>query len=86
MSKEIFNIVHAKKGQNDKTYWTKCGICVAQNLGQADQKLSIHLDCLPVGEGFDGWLSIFPKNDDDRPRRSNASPHDDGNYDDIPFD
>ena len=49
------------------------------------ERYSIHLDTIPVGE-FNGWLSCFPREDDDtrQGRGGNAATQDD--FDDIPFD
>lgn len=62
---------------NTKVRWQNCGA-----VFEKDGKLSLKLECLPIGKDFDGWLKLFePK------QRQNAQPRqsqDDFN-DDIPF-
>ena len=54
-------------GETKKRYLT-----VGKVFTQDDGRMSIKLDCVPVGPDWSGWLSLFPA-DKDRQRPAPAS-------------
>lgn len=87
--RNIYNLVHGKKSPDgSKTYWNRVGIAI---YDQDKDRISIHLDQIPIGADWDGWLSAFPKEDDtsnstsSNSRSASNTRYDDGDFDDIPF-
>ncbi len=66
MAKRRMNVVYGEKygDVNDpKTRWTRVGTLFIDD--EKDGRMSIKIDCMPVGKHFDGWLSVFPQRDKD---------------------
>lgn len=63
------------------------------NCGKAftgDSGISLKIDSLPAGPGWNGWLSLYPVREENNPppSRSTAAatpPHREEDEDDIPF-
>lgn len=91
MSKRIYNIVRPREGKDGKTFWDRHGAMIMDG-----DKISIHLDSLPVGE-WNGWFNAYPREDADAPPRratnaddyrrasGRAAPAQPDFDDDIPF-
>lgn len=79
-------------GETKKRY-TRVGSVFEQD----DGRLSLKLDCVPVGQGWSGWISFFPPRDRDQPQQRKSRPENErygapqgnaGGYqedDEIPF-
>lgn len=81
----FYNLVHGKKSPDGaKTYWNRVGIAIYDT---DKDRISIHLDQIPIGADWDGWLSAFPKEDDNGTsnQRSSAPSQGHDDFDDIPF-
>ena len=83
--KKVYNLSCVKsEGSDGKTYWQNVGIMIEKDNG----KMSIHLDCIPVGN-WDGWITINEKKPRDENYQSHKSQVYDDNKgveeDDIPF-
>lgn len=80
MATRKYDVCVARKGKDDKTYWTKVGVIL-----KSDKGYSLKLEVVPVG--WDGWASLFePKEPQQRPQQ--AQPSDGGAStmeDDIPW-
>lgn len=60
MSKKIMDIVSSREvAGREKKAWQKHGILVVGD----DGRMSIKLESLPVGDGWNGWLSVFEQRD-----------------------
>jgi hypothetical protein len=55
MSRRIYNIVRPREGKDGKTFWDRHGAMIIDG-----DKISIHLDTIPVGE-WNGWFNVYPK-------------------------
>ncbi len=93
MSKRIFNIVSSRPDTTNPTkkYWMQHGILIFGVNNKGQEIISIKLNSLPIAANFEGWLSVFPVNNDESHRhsRSASNTHDTDldQYDDsIPFD
>lgn len=85
MAKQILDIVSAREiPGSDKKAWSKHGIVL---IGE-DGRMSIKLESLPVGNEFNGWLSVFEQKprEDRQPAQQQEgrqpAPQDQGN---VPF-
>ena len=85
-SKVVFDVVavtgtYKNQDGETKSRTMKCGVVMENDKG-----MSMKLEALPVGAGWDGWLRFYePKPKEQRqpggaPRRGNAAPDDD-----VPF-
>ena len=84
--KRIYNIVTSKTDPNhsDKKYWNQHGILMIGLTDNGEQRITIKLNSLPIGE-FNGWFSVYPKEDDPN-RSSTRNRHNSDEYDDsVPF-
>ena len=83
--KTIYNLAYKQvRNESDKGYWKTVGVLIHN---QDENRLSIHLDMIPAS-GWNGWLSAFPKEDDNgttSSQRSSANSINDDDFDDIPF-
>lgn len=78
------------KGGEEKKKYQRIG-----SIFEGDKGFSLKLDCVPVGQEWNGWASLFEPKENGRDvsadeamrRRAPASQsrHDDGDSDDIPF-
>ena len=71
----------------EKTRWTTLGALFEKDNGN----MSLKLDSIPVGTDWDGWASVFPDDEEDKPKKGKArrstrrsAPSDEPD-DDIPF-
>ena len=91
--KKLYNLVVATPGRDGKKIWQQLGVLMEMD----DGRMSMKLNAMPVGpvadrDGkpvpWDGWISVFPK-DDAQGGRTNSSPSssapDDLDKDKIPF-
>ena len=69
MARVKYDVCVARKGKDDKTFWTKIGVIIQTEKGH-----SLKLESVPVA--WDGFASLFepkpkgeakPQDDDDRP-------------------
>jgi hypothetical protein len=67
MANTIYNVSYGSEGAEGKIHWLNCGILIVKD----DGKMSIKLNCLPVGE-CTGWFGVFLKDDMTKP--STAKP------------
>jgi len=92
MSKRIFNIVSSRTDTTNPTkkYWMQHGILIIGTNSQNEERISIKLNSLPIAAEFDGWLNVFPINNEEPQRHSNKvsnTQDNDFDYDDsLPFD
>ena len=50
----VYDVLY-KRGENEgKGIWIKCGVVLQKPNG----KMSLKLDAVPVGNNFDGWMTI----------------------------
>ena len=92
--KRILNIVTSRPDANnpDKKHWQQHGILILgiNNLGE--ERISIKLNSLPIATEFDGWFSVFPREDEPSPgarsrHHSSMNNNDDnGDWDDLQFE
>ena len=88
-TRRFLNVVHGKKNpKTDKVHWHIVGTLMITD----SDKMSLHLDSLPVGDPtWNGWLNIYPR--DERPNGATATTDTnpektteaDGEYPEIPF-
>lgn len=69
-SKTVFNVAHGRPIPNSsKSAWNKVGVLIVDS---EKERISLHLDSIPAGE-WNGWLSVFPKEDDKAPSSPSSS-------------
>lgn len=69
MGKKYDVVAAIREEGRDKPRWVNCGAVIETAKG-----LSLKLESLPVGPGWNGWLSLFePKAKDDKPTKPAAS-------------
>jgi len=72
--KRIMNISYGRADHTSdgKKYWTPCGILVIGQNEEGEERISIKLNAIPLDADFDGWFSVFPK-DENRSSNTQAS-------------
>jgi|APFre7841882654_1041346.scaffolds.fasta_scaffold35311_2 hypothetical protein len=86
-----YDLVVARKGTNDKTFYQRVGIMLAPKDGS--DRWNIKLEAYPLpNEKGEVWIAAYPPKDNDRPAQStqrNTSPRpastSEAISDDIPF-
>jgi len=81
MSKEVIGDACAfiKGTGGEKNKYPRIGLALKDD----DGRISIKIDTIPLpGTGWEGWVNIFPKDGDSKPRVARPSTFSD---DDIPF-
>ena len=92
--KRIMNLVTSRPDASNpnKKHWSQHGILIIAINEHGEERISIKLNSFPIGAEFDGWFSVFPKEEDSTSANrtktnryhSSATSHDD--FDDsIPF-
>jgi len=64
--KRIMNIAYGRPDINSdegKKFWTTVGILIIGQNDQGEERISLKLNAIPLDAEFDGWLSVFPKDD-----------------------
>jgi len=63
--KRIMNIAYGRSDHSSegKKYWTTVGILILGQNEEGEERLSIKLNSIPLDAEFDGWFSVFPKDD-----------------------
>lgn len=76
MAKKIMDIVSGREVQGrEKKVWQKHGILIVGD----DGRVSIKLESIPVGDGWNGWLSVFEQKERETGGAMSTGP------DDLPF-
>jgi len=64
--KRIMNIAYGRPDINSeegKKFWTTVGILIIGQNDEGEERISIKLNAIPLDAEFDGWFSVFPKDD-----------------------
>lgn len=82
MATRKYDVCVARKGKDEKTYWTKVGVIL-----KSDKGYSLKMEVVPVG--WDGWASLFEPKEKEQPQQQQRQPDRTGGAnqmdDDIPW-
>lgn len=57
---KFLDLVWGKKVEGkDKPIYKKCGVVMIKD----DGKISVNIELMPVGDGFNGWLNAYEQKD-----------------------
>jgi len=62
----IYNVAYGKpdpSSEEGKKFWTTVGILIIGENDEGEQRISLKLNAIPLDAEFDGWFSVFPKDD-----------------------
>ena len=64
--KRIMNLVTSRPDASNpnKKHWSQHGILIIAINEHGEERISIKLNSFPIGAEFDGWFSVFPKEED----------------------
>jgi len=72
-NRTLYNIAYGKpdpSSEEGKKFWTTVGILIIGQNDEGEERMSIKLNSIPLDADFEGWFSVFPK-DDNHPHQSN---------------
>ncbi len=75
--KRVLNIVTSRQDAHhpDKKHWTQHGILIIGSNSYGEERITLKLNSLPIAADFDGWFSVFPREEAGHgyPTKTNSS-------------
>jgi len=65
-NRTLYNIAYGKpdpSSEEGKKFWTTVGILIIGQNDEGQERISMKLNSIPLDAEFDGWFSVFPKDD-----------------------
>jgi len=65
-NRTIYNIAYGKpdpSSEEGKKFWTTVGILIIGQNDEGQERISMKLNSIPLDAEFDGWFSVFSKED-----------------------
>ncbi|MCF6251213.1 MAG: hypothetical protein L3J75_08095 [Methylococcaceae bacterium] len=84
-NRKFYNIAYGKpdpSSEEGKKFWTTVGILIIGQNDEGEERISMKLNSIPLDAEFDGWFSVFPKDDN---RDSNSHQNSNQSINEIAF-
>jgi len=65
-NRTLYNIAYGKPdptSEDGKKFWTTVGILIIGQNESGEERISMKLNSIPLDADFEGWFSVFPKDD-----------------------